>query len=358
MGTIKRKLNKPLGVNFDKLTILGNVDDIFVFECTLVDLGFELQSYVSGNYGYSKVYKHELPYMGYIEIKQEENYTEPDAVRLQRNMYRLHRQIELVQEGKAMENMPTLDELNSSLEDVQALMKQCDERGYLKKVVRKDVRFEYNPKYQLYEDGVGDIQQRILSMMREKHCTRIDIAIDYAYKLSTLMILDKKRRKEYIVKGVDKRLETMYVGARSSNMQLCIYDKKQENSDKGTLDQYRDVEDVARFEARLKGAKTIEKFMNDDSIDPFEALLVLGYRNTLKQELDYEEEAVLEKMLRDIKRGLNPFERMTKRKKVTNRKILEDAVQEKLHVSKDYKEKRRFLVGQLENVLSENNDSN
>jgi len=193
--------------------------------------------------------------------------------------------------------------------------------------------------------------------MRDKHCTRVDIAIDYAYKLSTLMILDKKRRKEYIVKGVDKRLETMYVGVRSSNMQLCIYDKKQENSDKGTLDQYQDVEDVARFEARLKGAKMIEKFMNDDSIDPFEALLVLGYRNTLQQELDYEEEAVLEKMLRDIKRGLNPFERMTKRKKVTNRKILEDAVQEKLHVSKDYKEKRRFLVGQLENVLTQNNDS-
>jgi len=352
---IKKKLDKPIGVAIDKITVLGNVKDLFEFEHVLQDVGFELQDYESKNFGYRKVYKHQIA--GYIEVKDDRLYSEPDINRLRRRELELYRLIEQVQEGKATENMPSLGELNSSLEDVQALIKQCDGQGYLKKVERKDIRYEYNPKYELYRVDIGDIQHRILETLYNKHCTRVDVAIDYAYKLSTLMIVDKKKRKECIYLGVNKRLETVYIGARSSDMQLCVYDKKQENKDKGTIDQYPSEEHVARFEVRLKGAKALERFMNDEEMNPFSDLFILGYRTKLKEDLKYTERKVIQGILEDVRRGLNPFSEMTRRENEKYKKLLEETVKEKLDVKKDYKEKRRFLVGQLENVLKDSNQN-
>jgi hypothetical protein len=39
----------------------------------------------------------------------------------------------------------------------------------------------------------------------------------------------------------------VYLGSRSGRNHVCIYDKKQENKDKGTIDQYAGLKQVTRL---------------------------------------------------------------------------------------------------------------
>ena len=46
--------------------------------------------------------------------------------------------------------------------------------------------------------------------------------------------------------------ESIYFGKRGSQLHLLAYNKKAENDEQGTIDQYPDVEHVTRIEARIK----------------------------------------------------------------------------------------------------------
>ncbi|MFH4258969.1 replication initiation factor domain-containing protein, partial [Acinetobacter baumannii] len=81
--------------------------------------------------------------------------------------------------------------------------------------------------------------------------TGIHIACDYPVKIADLKIKDLSSKSECIYLDRDKKIETMYIGKRGSDNHLCIYNKKRENEENETLDQYPDVEHVTRFEARL-----------------------------------------------------------------------------------------------------------
>ncbi|MGR5911333.1 replication initiation factor domain-containing protein [Bacillus cereus] len=64
----------------------------------------------------------------------------------------------------------------------------------------------------------------------------------------------------------------MYIGKRGSDNHLCIYNKKRENEENETLDQYPDVEHVTRFEARLRKKKAKEWI--DSEYNPFDSIIV------------------------------------------------------------------------------------
>lgn len=337
-----------LSVAFDKLTILGNVDNLTDFIEMLLEEGFEKAPYESSNYGYGEVYKHD--YIGYVEVAEIRGYKEPDILRLIRNRSEINRKREIVQAGKAPSSFPSLEELNSALDDTLEKIGQCDDEGYLKRIVRKDIRFEYNPKYALYDAEVEGIQNRIVNVMKDKHCTQTHIAIDYSYDISKLIIIDTVARKENTFKGRNKKLETVYLGVRSSDNHLCIYNKKQENKDKGTIDQYPELKHITRFEARLKGKK-IESFLKGD-FNPFEKILVLDYEDMEFERLEGNERYRVEAMMYRIERGIDPFydieSRATKKRM---RELMESVVKVKLKPSEDFEQKKGFLVGRLESIL-------
>ncbi|MDA2147049.1 hypothetical protein PDM91_26850, partial [Bacillus cereus group sp. Bc248] len=219
-----------LDATIDKLTIVADVRihrDEFIEQIKL--LGFEEQEYKSTNYGYSYVFLHE--HAGRIELAQGKKRV--DAQELLKKKIQLLEQIKQAKLGQAYDNGLSIQEMEQILENVQEQLSQCDERGYLDRL--KDVRYEFNPKFYEYVEGVKEISQGVIYLLEMKthKVSQIHIALDYHVNIADLSIVDMKSRKETIIKGRDKKLETMYLGSRSGRSHLCIYDKKQENQDKG-----------------------------------------------------------------------------------------------------------------------------
>lgn len=61
--------------------------------------------------------------------------------------------------------------------------------------------------------------------------SRVDVAVDYPYDLNPHMFYDKFKRKSGLIFG-SKGLETQYLGMRSSDVQIRIYDKATEQREK------------------------------------------------------------------------------------------------------------------------------
>lgn len=343
----------PLDVTYDKLTILGDLkNEIHITHCMalLEDVGFVKQDYESRNYGFKEVYKHDK--YGYIEFSDKVTSKEPDYLRLNKYLSRIKRERELIQEHGPLEHLPSIEELNSAMDETLELLKQCDERGFLKRM--KDIRFEYNPKYGKYGDNkenVADIQASVIGMMQNKHCTQIHLAMDYHVAMKDLLFLDKRPRSECIFRDKNKRNETLYLGDRSSREYLCFYDKTAEVRNKGTLNQYPDLNKVSRFEARLKGSK-IDAFAERD-LNPFDGVAVYSYTGNDLSELDCEQELIVIGILEKLKRGLDPFAGMTKYKKNKYRQMIDNLLKLKINLADDFRQEKSRLAKELNDILKD-----
>ncbi|MDG1651746.1 hypothetical protein P7D08_26655, partial [Bacillus pacificus] len=198
-----------LDATIDKLTVLADIrihKDEFVEQIKL--LGFEEQERKSTNYGYSYVFMHEDA--GRIELAQDRRRV--DAQELLGQKLKLLEQIKQAKAGQAHDTGLPIEDMERRLESIQEQLSQCDERGYLDRL--KDVRYEFNPKYYEYIEGVTEISQGVLSLldMKSHKLSQIHIALDYHVKIADLSIVDMKSRKETTIKGRDKRLETLYLG--------------------------------------------------------------------------------------------------------------------------------------------------
>lgn len=348
---MENKRLKPLNVAFDKITVLGDLKQdthLERFKEYLEEKGFKKQEYDSANYGYKEIYKSEI--FGYIEIAEALNKSETDHNRLNRNLSLIKRNKQHIRDHGASEHIPSLAELNSAQEETLELLKKCDERGFLKRM--KDIRFEYNPKYAKYgadKENVAEIQKEILSMLTNKHCTQVHIAMDYHKAIQKLLFMDKKARTECIFRDRSKRNETLYLGDRSSREYLCFYDKKGEVKAEGTLDQYPDLDKVARFEARLKGTK-IDEF-TENGLNPFKDIKVYNYSGHDLQELDPEQEALAIGFIFKLRKGVDPLAGMTRRKKEKYKELLDTIIKTSLTLEKDYEKEKSRLAGELIELL-------
>ncbi|GAB6621056.1 MULTISPECIES: replication initiation factor domain-containing protein [Bacillus] len=336
-----------LDVTIDKLTVLADIrihKDVFVEQIQM--FGFEEQEYKSTNYGYSYVFLHENA--GRIEIAQDRKRV--DAQELLKKKIQLLEQIRKAKSGQAYDNGLPIQEMEQILENIQEQLSQCDERGYLDRL--KDVRYEFNPKYYEYIEGVKEVSQGVMSLleMKSHKLSQIHIALDYHVKIADLSIVDMKSRKETIIKGRDKKLETMYLGSRSGRSHLCIYDKKQENQDKGTIDQYEGLDKVTRFEARLRN--DYAKNFKDSDFNPFEGILV-HHLETLT-EIESNESMKLEDKVMILHLLKNPdvLGIMEKSKKTRWKKKLDTLSRVDIKPSDDFDHKKSFLVGKLESILN------
>ncbi|HDR7426295.1 TPA: replication initiation factor domain-containing protein [Bacillus toyonensis] len=347
----KAQLNKKhqcmLDATIDKLTVLADIGihkDVFVERIKL--LGFEEQEYRSTNYGYSYVFMHE--HAGRIELAQDRKRV--DAQDLLKKKIQLLEELQLAKSGKAPDNGLPIQEMEEILENIQEQLSQCDERGYLDRL--KDVRYEFNPKYYEYIEGVEDVSQGVMSLldMNSHKLSQIHIALDYHVKIADLSIVDMKSRKETVIKGRDKRLETVYLGSRSGRSHLCIYDKKQENKDKGTLDQYEELDKITRFEARLRN--DYARDFVTSNFNPFEGMLV-HHLETIT-EIENNESMKLEDkvMILHLLKHPDALGTMEKSKKTRWKKKLGTLSRVDIKPDEDFKHEKSFLVGKLESILN------
>lgn len=86
------------------------------------------------------------------------------------------------------------------------------------------IRVDFNPN-SLSEDGAKELHE-ILGMMASQRLSRVDVAIDYVGKdLSNLEWHETIERSRRLYTSRTGRLETLYLGAPSSDRQTRIYDK-------------------------------------------------------------------------------------------------------------------------------------
>jgi len=349
-GQLNKKSQCLLDATIDKLTILADIEihkDAFMEK--VQSLGFELQEYKSTNYGYAQVFIHE--HAGRIEIAEHRKRI--DAPELRKKIGMLLADIKRAKRGQALENSLSVEEMENMLENLQEQLGQCDKRGYLDRL--KDVRYEFNPKYYDYIEGVREASKEVLSMldMGSHKISQIHLAFDYHVGMSELSIVDVKSRKETIIKGTDKKIETMYLGSRSGRNHLCIYDKKQENEDKGTVDQYEGLEKITRFETRLRN-QYARDFKTLD-FNPFEGLLV-HYLETIEQienntDMKWDEKAKLMYILKHP----DALNEMGKNIKTIWKKKLAELTRIDINPKEDYEQKKYSLVGRLESIIGISN---
>lgn len=353
----KGQLNKKdlclLDATIDKLTVLGDIkihkDD---FMEKVQSLGFVMQGYQSSNYGYSRVFMHERA--GRIEIAEQRKRV--DAQDLLRKRKLLISDIKRGKKGQAHENALPVEQMESILENIEEQLGQCDERGYLDRL--KDIRYEFNPKYYEYIDGVREASRGVLSLLDKKSqkISQIHLAFDYHVQISDLSIIDTKSRKETIIKGRTKKLETMYLGSKTGRSHVCIYDKKQENKDKETLDQYEGLNKVTRFEARLRN--DYARDFKSSSFNPFEGIIVHQLETIEQIENDesmkWDEKAKLIYILKNP----SALNEMGKNVKPIWKEKLSTLTRIDIKPNEDFEQKKYSLVGKLESIVGKTFDLN
>lgn len=89
------------------------------------------------------------------------------------------------------------------------------------------IRIDFNPN-KLSEDGEKDLRNMMQKLLSTR-LSRIDVAIDYIGKdLSQLDWHETRERKRQTIQSANGRLETLYLGAFTSERLTRIYDKGKE----------------------------------------------------------------------------------------------------------------------------------
>ncbi|MGF9815381.1 replication initiation factor domain-containing protein [Bacillus toyonensis] len=245
---------------------------------------------------------------------------------------------------------------NKEIEMNKEKMCLLDEKGFLpnskksaEKRLIKPIRFEFNPKYMKCNPIVNVAIRNVLAFLENIEVTGIHIALDYAIKISDLKIRDLSSKTEYIMLSRDKTLETMYIGVRSSDNHLCIYDKKKETEHTGSIDPYPNVEHVTRFEARLRKKKVLDIW--DSNWNPFDSVIVSDLYSLNHMDLKLNDKIILDAIMNDSHGRY--WGMMDKYQKSTWRKKMKCIVPKKLDITKDFANRKKSLSAELSDLIKD-----
>ncbi|ANN35818.1 hypothetical protein A9498_31140 (plasmid) [Bacillus thuringiensis serovar coreanensis] len=241
------------------------------------------------------------------------------------------------------------------LEMTTEKMGLLDEEGFFpgtKRSVRKHlikaVRFEFNPKYMKCNPIVNESIRHVLGLLENIEVTGIHIALDYAVNISDLNIRDLSSKTEYIMLSRDKALETLYIGVRSSDNHVCIYNKKKEAEQNGSIDPYPDIEYVTRFEARLRKKKAL--LLWEEDWTPFDNIIVSTWQEMAEMNVKLNDKIILDAIMND--RYGRYWGMMDKYQKTAWRKKMKDLIPKKLDMAKDFSKKKKSLSEELNDLLN------
>ena len=114
---------------------------------------------------------------------------------------------------------------------------------------RRNMRVEFNPNKLTYYE-MNWLKENIINYMEDVGFTRLDLAFDFEYDLSSYYAMTDKAVKKTIFYGRNGKAETKYFGVRDSDRFIRIYNKKQERKDNADIE--IDSEHLWRVEIELK----------------------------------------------------------------------------------------------------------
>lgn len=145
--------------------------------------------------------------------------------------------------------------------------KSVDDKVFIEFVgLRKNqLRAQFNPNKMNREER-RNLIENVLKFIPEYHFSRLDLAIDLNVNLSEYFIYSDVATKTTVHSGLTGQMETKYIGTRSSDKFIRIYNKKQEVNDKqdfkddfflSEVDQkFYDGQHWWRVEVELKRSRT------------------------------------------------------------------------------------------------------
>lgn len=107
-----------------------------------------------------------------------------------------------------------------------------------KSMGKRNFRMEFNPR-KISMDQENWLKERVIYMLDDVSFSRIDIATDCNIDLSQYKILAMQASKRAPIYGLDGRLETVYLGSRTSNVYRRIYNKRTEVESRNKKNQSR-----------------------------------------------------------------------------------------------------------------------
>jgi hypothetical protein len=125
----------------------------------------------------------------------------------------------------------------------------------------KQLRYDFNPN----NTGSEKLHIRVMSSMKDVHCTRIDVAFDVVgVDMSRWVWIDSKSRPYNVYYSGNGEIETWYVGGKDSEIRIRIYNKALEQKQKDKI--------WWRVEVQMRGnaADLYTKWQGKPDINPFE----------------------------------------------------------------------------------------
>lgn len=215
---------------------------------------------------------------------------------------------------------------------------------------RGRVRLDFNPN----KANMEQIED-ILSRLKYPHLTRLDIAVDYfGIDLSKVEWISKKRRKRNIWKDENGILETLYIGAPSSEKRFRIYNKALERLEKGEERDPRAVNGHWRVEVqkRYKESDNIldpkEYFLPDlFDIRPYSSNLDLSFIKDVKERIMITGILADNSLLNELHRNTRPkYKKLIQEARERAGKVLE------IEPHEIYEKEKSLLADQLTDLLS------
>lgn len=172
---------------------------------------------------------------------------------------------------------------------------------------QSDIRLDFNPNSLETEEHKSMIKE-LISTMKNVRITRVDPALDLrGIDINDYTIIDSLSRKYEKIHTGTGRVETHYVGARTSNFRIRIYDKALEQGQEG---------DWWRIEAQLRR----EYAENYSLFNPFEHITLVKKDAHLSHIKNFKEKVFIKYLLE------NPDDlfMLSKPTRLRYKKILQD----------------------------------
>lgn len=123
---------------------------------------------------------------------------------------------------------------------------------------KRSFRMEFNPSKMTVEQSEW-LKSRIIYILDDIGITRLDLAFDCDFDLSTFSFEYSNALKSNEIRSRTGKIETMYFGSRNSNLFYRIYDKKVELKDKQNILISDPI--LWRYEVEIKNADIIDKMI-------------------------------------------------------------------------------------------------
>lgn len=183
---------------------------------------------------------------------------------------------------------------------------QIAEKGAVNQGKIKELRYEFNPNNQIYEK----VHLSAIKMLKDAHCTRIDVAIDFFdLDMSYWRWLDKKSRPMNLWLDGQGRVETVYIGGVNSNLRIRIYNKAVEQKEKNKT--WWRVEVQMRGDIAEQYRVLSRSFKGLRPFNPFDDIVPVV--NTNLGDLPIQERAMLSYLFENPS-GFSEMSAMTRRK--------------------------------------------